>query len=207
VPDLKGFAILQDSRIADLRNWQPGPARTDDPTALVHRRLKVVKERETKENNLFRLHLLPTAPETVIHFPAQLLQPKLRRSAVASSVPGQEECHWEASFDFQSVPSGEYVDLLVEYRSRGAYLEGGQSGTAFSIPVQTDTAELTMWILMPRGKQYRDFHISRHETGKPETVETVHVVTEYLAEDFTILAFKLLALKRGWTYVISWVYK
>ena len=105
------------------------------------------------------------------------------------------------------MPPGEYVDLIVEYRSPGAYLEGGQSASAFSIPVQADTAELTAWILMPRGKEYGDFHISRHETGKPETVETVRVVTEYLAEDFTILAFKLAALKRGWTYEVTWVYK
>jgi hypothetical protein len=105
------------------------------------------------------------------------------------------------------MPPGEFIHLLVEYHSLGAYVEGGQSASAFSIPVQADTAELTMWILMPRGKEYRDFHISRHETGKPEKVETVHVVTEYLAEDFRILAFKLLALKLGWTYEISWVYK
>jgi hypothetical protein len=207
VPDLKGFDILQDSRIVDLRNMRPGQPRTGDQTAPVHRRLKVVKQSENNDNNLFRLHLLPTSPDTAIHFPAQRLQPRLRRSAVGSSVTGQEECHWEASFDFEGVPPGEYVDLLVEYRSPGAYLEGGASASAFSIPVQTDTAELTVWILMPRGKEYRDFHISRHEMGKPEKVEAVHVVTEYLAEDFRILAFKLLALKPGWTYEISWVYK
>jgi hypothetical protein len=57
------------------------------------------------------------------------------------------------------------------------------------------------------GKEYRDFHISRHETATPEKAETVHLVTKYLAEDSTILAFKLLALKPDWTYEISWVYK
>jgi predicted acylesterase/phospholipase RssA len=207
VPDLKGFDILQDSRIVDLRSWRPGPVTTDGQTALVHRRLKVVKQSGNNGNNLLRLHLLPTSPDATFHFPAQRLQPRLWKSAAGSSAPGQEECHWEASFDFESVPPGEYVDLLVEYRSPGAYLEGGQSASGFSIPVQTDTAELTVWVLMPRGTEYRDFHISRHETGKQEKAETVHVVTEYLAEDFTILAFKLLALKPGWTYDISWVYK
>jgi hypothetical protein len=47
----------------------------------------------------------------------------------------------------------------------------------------------------------------RHETGKPETAENVKLVTEYLAEDFTILAFKLLALKAGYTYEITWFYR
>jgi hypothetical protein len=64
-----------------------------------------------------------------------------------------------------------------------------------------------MWVLMPRGREYQDFRIRRHETGKPEKAEAVHVVTEYLAKDYTILAFKLLALKPGWTYEVNWVYK
>jgi hypothetical protein len=81
------------------------------------------------------------------------------------------------------------------------------NGTAISFVVEADRAELTTWILMPRGIEYREFHFSRHETGKPERTEPVRLITEYLAEDFTILAFKLLALKPGWTYAVTWVYK
>ena len=33
------------------------------------------------------------------------------------------------------------------------------------------------------------------------------VVTEYLAEDYTILAFKLLSLEAGYTYEITWFYQ
>jgi hypothetical protein len=35
----------------------------------------------------------------------------------------------------------------------------------------------------------------------------VKVVTEYLGDDYTILAFKLLALKAGYTYEITWFYR
>jgi predicted acylesterase/phospholipase RssA len=207
-PDLKGFEILQDSRILDLRHWQPSQSGNSAPDSLVHiyRRLKVVKP-ESTGNNLFRLHLLPTSPKTQVRFPVQQLQPRLRVCDVESSVPGQEECRWEASFDFQRVPTGEFVDLIVEELSPGHYLERGQNGSAISFLVQVETAELAMWILMPRGKEYRDFRIGRQETGKPEKTEPVRVVTEYLADDYTILAFKLLALKPGWTYDVSWVYK
>ena len=79
--------------------------------------------------------------------------------------------------------------------------------SVLSFHVQADTAELTMWILMPRGKEYRNFKISGHATDKPGEVENVRVVTEYLAEDSTILAFKLLALKPGYTYAVGWIYK
>ena len=38
-------------------------------------------------------------------------------------------------------------------------------------------------------------------------VEAVQVVTEYLAEEFTIIAVKLLSLKSGYTYEVSWTYR
>jgi hypothetical protein len=71
VPDLKGFEILQDSRIFDLRAWQAGQAGKSAPDSLarVYRRLKVVKRGENTGNNLLRLHLLPTSPTTLVRFP------------------------------------------------------------------------------------------------------------------------------------------
>jgi hypothetical protein len=47
----------------------------------------------------------------------------------------------------------------------------------------------------------------RYETEKPAVVENVKVVTQYLADDNTILAFKLLSLKAGYTYEITWSYR
>ena len=60
---------------------------------------------------------------------------------------------------------------------------------------------------MPRGREYRSFNISRHQTGKPETSEAFRPVTEYLADDYTIIAFKLVNLAPGWTYQVRWVFK
>lgn len=34
----------------------------------------------------------------------------------------------------------------------------------------------------------------------------MNVVTRYLAQDYSILAFKLLALKPGYTYELTWFY-
>ena len=47
----------------------------------------------------------------------------------------------------------------------------------------------------------------RYETGKPQTAEDAKIVTEYLAEDKTILAFKLLSLKPGYVYEVIWYYE
>ena len=81
-PDLKGFEILQDSRMIDLRDWNPDSPGKSDPTSLayVYRRLKVVKQRENTTNHLFRVRLLPTSSQTAVRFPTQQLRPRLRIS-------------------------------------------------------------------------------------------------------------------------------
>ena len=66
---------------------------------------------------------------------------------------------------------------------------------------------MTRWLLLPKGREYGSFHLVRYETGKPETSEAVKIVTEYLADDYTILAYKLLAVPAGYTYEVTWFYK
>jgi hypothetical protein len=207
-PDYRGFELLQDSRIIDLRGWRPVEFGKNDPRSLVYdyRRLKVAKESKGGAN-LFRIQLLPTSPRTSVRFPPQQLQPKLLKAGVNSSDPGQKECRWQVSFDLQKVAAGDIVDLIVECDSPGRYLQSSERSTAMPFHIQAETAELTTWIMMPEDREYRSFRIIRYHTGKPEEVEAVKVASEYLADDFTILAFKLLALKPGYTYEVSWDYR
>ena len=55
-PDLKGFDIIQDSWITDLRTWKPGVSVKIDPSSNVHqyRRLKVARKPDHPGNQLFR---------------------------------------------------------------------------------------------------------------------------------------------------------
>jgi predicted acylesterase/phospholipase RssA len=207
-PSFAGFEILHDSRILDLRNWKPG-APTSDSSSLVYgyRRLKVRKRPESAGNNLFRVDLLVTSPKAQVRFPAQELQPKLRMSNLVSSVPGEKKCRWEMSVDFRKVLAGDFVDLIYEHYSEGEFLKQGEGSTSIAIGMQADTADVTRWFLMPVGKEYRNYRILRYETGKLEKVEPVRVVTEYLADDYSILAYKLMSVKGGYTYEVSWTYK
>jgi hypothetical protein len=207
--DLRGFEILQDSRIFDLRGWKPVKVGESDAGSLIfcYRRLKVFKQPENGGNNVFHVYLLGSSPQVAVRFPTQQLQPKLSMSRLPGANPAEKEYHWRASYDFQHVPAGEFVDLIVEYHSPGRSLQRGGNGTGIVFPIRADTAELTAWILMPEGKPYESFRIVRYPTGKPEKVEAVKVVTEYLAQEFTIIAFKLLSLEAGYSYEVSWTYK
>jgi hypothetical protein len=208
-PDLKGFEVLQDMRILDLRNWNPAVSANNDPSSMIYgyRRLKVLKKPENGGKKNFRIHLLATSPLTQVRFPPQQVPGKVRVSNVESSVPGQKECRWEASFDFEKVPADDYVDLIVEHLSPGQFLRRGDSSTTLVFEVTTETAEMTRWLLLPKGREYRNFRIIRYKTKKPDKVEPVKIVTEYLADDSTILAFKLLSVDGGYTYEVTWYYK
>jgi hypothetical protein len=208
-PDLTGFEVLQDMRIIDLRNWNPAVSGKSDPSSLlyVYHRMKVFKKPENAGNNNFRFRLLPTSPLAQVRFPPQQVPAKVRMCPVESSVPGQKECRWEASFDFEKVPAGDHVDLIVEEFTPGQFLHRSETSTTLVFDTQADTAEMTRWILLPKGKEYRNFRIVRYKTGKPDTVEPVRIVTEYLADDYTILAYKLLSVDAGYTYEVTWYYK
>jgi hypothetical protein len=208
-PNLTGFEVLQDMRITDLRNWNPTDPGKSDPSSLIYsyRRLKVFKKPEQAGSNHFRIRLLPTSPLAQVRFPPQQVPAKARMSNVESSVAGQKVCRWEASFDCEKVPAGEYVDLIVEYLSPGQFLRRDENSTTFSFDIQSDTAEVTRWLLLPKGREYRNFRIIRYKTGKPDRVEEVNIVTKYLAEDSTILAYKLLSVDAGYTYEVTWYYK
>jgi hypothetical protein len=207
--DVKNFEILQDSRIMDLRSWKPSEPGKGDPNSLAYgyRRLKVSKLVDHDSDNLFYVNLIANDPKTAVRFPPHQLQPKLRRGNLDSAGPGEKKCRWQVAYDFRQVPAGESVDLVVEYYSPGQYLQRNESGTALPFLIRTPTAELTMWIMLPTGKEYKSWRIIRYHMERPEKVEVVRVVTEYLADDFTILAFKLLSLKADYMYEVQWFCK
>jgi predicted acylesterase/phospholipase RssA len=204
-----GFEVLQDSRILDLRTWNPTAAGKVDETSGVYgyRRLKVIKKHDNAGNNVLRINVLASSPKTQMQFPPQELRPRLRMSNLESVVSGEKRCRLEASWDFTRIPAGEYVDLIYEHYSPAVFMQRGDRSSSIAIPVQVDTAEATRWFLMPEGREYSSYRIVRYETGKPETVELVKVATEYLADDSTILAYKLMSVKAGYTYEVTWYYK
>jgi hypothetical protein len=206
--DFTGYEVLQSTWVVDLRKWNPSEAANPNSRTLVHiyRRIKVHKQLDTAVR-YFRSPLLAVSPQTEVRFPKQQVEATLRRCTVEGLDPGEKEVRWEASFDCHAVPVGDYVDLYYECQSPGAFLSPTEKMTEIVWDVFVPTAEMTMWVLMPEGTEYQGFRVNRYQTGKPEKVEPVKVVTEYLADDYTILAFKLQPLKNGYTYGVAWHYK
>jgi predicted acylesterase/phospholipase RssA len=205
--DLTGYLILQDLRIIDLRKWLPSAEGNDNDSHVYgYRRLKVQKGEDANSND-FRVSVLAFSPETQVRFPVQQLDPKLYSRGSESLVRGEKRVRWEIGANFEKVPVGEYVDIIYEHWSPGLFLRKGSGSTGLAFEVEAETAELTRWLLLPEGKEYQTFNLVRYPTGKPEASENVQLVTKYLADDFSILAFKLLALKAGYTYELTWYYR
>src|SRR5262249_49474080 len=128
-------------------------------------------------------------------------------TGMESTIPGEKMVRWDVSADFSEVPDGEFVDVVYEHISPGLFLRRGAGSTAITFRSQADAAEVTRWFLLPRGKEYKSFRILRWETGKSEQVEPVRVINKYLADDSTILAYRQLSEKAGYTYEVTLYYK
>src|SRR4029079_7944714 len=204
--DNTGFTVLQDLRIIDMRNWKPAAKGRAEAELYGYRRLKVLRQKENTTNNLFTIRVLAISPNTLVRFPAQLLPPTLLARSL-SSPDSEKFVKWLVQADFTKIPPGESVDLVYEHESPGLFVREGNGAATLSFDVEVETVELTRWLLLREATQFREYRVIRYETGKPETAEEVKAVTRYLSSDYSVLAFKLLALKPGHTYELTWFYR
>ena len=207
--DLTGFEILQVSHTMDLRLWKPDGYGKNDSSSCVHiyRTLKVRKEVDNPGKDIFHYRFFVSDPRAAFRFPLQDLQPKLRRVCAGEEpVQGEKDCRWEMSCDFTGVPAGEWRDIIVESHTTGTFLEGGKDSTRLTVEFPVAIAEVNFWILMPRERNYRNWRIVRYKQGDTGSAEELMPATEFVAEDYQILAFKLLAVEPWYKYEISWFY-
>jgi predicted acylesterase/phospholipase RssA len=207
-PDYKGFNILQDMRILDMRSWNPTGADKTDTSSLVYgyRRLKVQKT-EKEGNSILRVTALATHAESQFRFPSQRFQPTLRRMLVERPNAPEQAWQFEVSVDLSKAPTGQAVDVIYEHYAPGIFVHRGDGSTTVTFRSEFDAAEEARWIVLPSGREYRSFEILRHETGKPATAEVVKGVTEVLADYSGIIAYKMASVKAGYTFEVTWFYK
>jgi len=207
VPDPRGFTILQDLRMIDLRPWFGASTGQDESYMYGYRRLKVRRDAGNTGNHAFRIRVLAIDENTQVRFPPQDLTPRVYARDVGTNPAGHKLVHWEVGVDLQKLPPGDTAEIIYEHQSPGLFVVEGFSSNTLSFSVQAETVELTRWILMPQGRQYKSFLLIRYPTGNPDRPENVNLTTKYLPEDKTILAFKLLGLDAGYTYELTWTYR
>lgn len=200
----QGFTVLQDSGILDLRLWNPSDSRS---LTYGSRRLKVLKDSDNSGNDVFRVVALKAQPDALFRFPPAEHRPKLWRACVAESDTQLATCDFEVSVDLSKAPSGQFIDLIYEHYSRGVGIQRDKTSTTVAFRTDMDALELSRWFLLPQGEQYHSYQLLRYETGKPNTSEIVHGFTNYMADDPSIIAFRLALVKAGYTYEVTWFHK
>ena len=156
---------------------------------------------------VFRIGMLATNLKTQVRFPVQDPKPKLRVMYEEAKAGGEKKCRFEVVIDFKKVPRGDTVDLIYEHYSPADFFVQAQDGASINFKLEANTAEITRWFSMPRGREYRDFRIYQYDPAFPDKGEYIKPVTEYLPEDATILAYKLLQRRGGTGHLVQWSYK
>ncbi len=104
-------------------------------------------------------------------------------------------------------PTDQMVDVIYEHDSPGAFVQHGEVSTTIVFHSHFDAAEVTRWFLMPRGREYRSSSDPALRDRKPGTAEVVKGLTEFLADDSSIIAYTMASVKAGYTFEITWFYK
>ncbi len=195
-----GLKIVQETRIVDLRLWDPAAPKTS--MVQYFRGARVLKESEESKRFLIKL----IGEEVQVRFPPQPLPATLLKTLDRPGPrPGTTTSSWGVAYDFSNVAEGQIESVSVLIQSLGTMLGRSTAETSrLDFNVTTDAAQLSMWVLMPSGRSYKSWMLTRESGGK---VEQVAPFQEFLAEDFTIIGFEMVTVKVGETYAISWTYR
>ena len=211
--DLSGFAILQESLTIDLRLWKPGLDDQNDyrSSAHIYSTIKVRKEVEQPGYDIFRYRFFEGNPQAQFRFPRQDLEPKLRRVCSEDiygnrEKPSNNDCWWEISCDFTDVPAGEWKDILVESQIPATFLRNSLDSAHMTIEFPAQVSSVSFWILMNPKRPFRSWRVDR-QTKETAAAEALQPATEFLSDNYQILAFRLLDVQPKYRYQITWYYK
>src|SRR4051794_25996570 len=210
----KGYTTLKETRIADLRLWDP---RDRDKSMVQYvRRMTVTKDPDAPEHgNEFFIQLTPTHSDAQVRFPPQRLSPTLIKIPdTPDPSTATKQSRWGVLYDFSNVPKGRVEELNVVDQDRGLGLGSDSTGSNITFHTWSDRAALSMWILMPQGKPYASWLVTRRSDARGRTddpkradIEVVTPIEQFVSSDSSIIGFELVGVKGGYTYDVNWTYK
>ena len=75
-----------------------------------------------------------------------------------------------------------------------------------TIEFPAQVSEVSLWILMPPKRPFRSWRVER-QTKETALVEALQPATEFLSDNYQILAFRMLDVQPKYRYEITWYYK
>jgi hypothetical protein len=195
--DYKGFEVIADMRVFDFRPWKPSTGHASDERSWAHgyRRVRVQKL-EPNANRFVMLGRTKSAQMEVRSLtdrvPMKLRL--LRNTAQKAETPLHV---YEIEFDLSKVPVRTVVDLAFEYSDREPRPANWQ---ALDFYVDTDTALLSLWLLMPYDLPVKNFDVYRFSSGKDPVPETIAPSQQITLMNGRIAAFSVASAKPGFIY-------
>jgi predicted acylesterase/phospholipase RssA len=195
--DYKGFEVIADMRVFDFRPWKPSSGHASDEHSWAHgyRRVRVQKL-EATANRFVMLGRTKTAQIDVRSLTDRMPMKVrlLRNTAQKVETPLNI---FEIEFDLSKIPVRTVVDLAIEYSDREPRPANWQ---ALDFYVDTDTALLSLWLLMPYDLPVKSFDVFRFSSGKEPVPEIIAPSQQITLMNGRIAAFSVASAKPGFVY-------
>jgi predicted acylesterase/phospholipase RssA len=203
-PNYQGFEVLTDSRILDLRAWRTTAAGEPEGNARIYgyRRMHV-RKKQAQTGGPFICHVYARSAKLHPRAPDQRLKPVIRM--VKDSQRGKQIC--EMAYDFNKIPVGETVDVVVELVSREGVPLDSNGEESMPFVVEAVTGSASFWIMLPEGQTYRSFDLLRYGSDRPDSIESVEPTHRLLSPAHALIGFSLLSVQPGYTYECRWTYR
>jgi hypothetical protein len=209
----EGFRLITDTRVIDMRSWDPAKAH-ETHHFVSYRRMQVRRVALPTESeaadfsegmNKFRLQQFGLSDQVSVRCNAKGLKPVFRLAPFVNET-GQEGYLYEIEFDLSSVPEGQDFDIAFEVTDVG--LQGrfdDESRLLFPVITATDVA--TMWVFLPEGRPYRSFKLIAYDSKAPVNVESIEPTYDFRMADGSLLGWMLVAPREGNTYECRWIWQ
>jgi len=199
-PDFRGFAVITDARIFDLRELSKRSS--GDRRLYQLTRVRVRRTQEGSDNTQLRVQRLLRTKEVTLSCRNTRLQPTLTRSKQPDG-----NYLWQLALDFSHVPIGQDIDFVVEsFMSSEAVSQTANEGR-FDFVIHAETGLAKVWVLMPTSRSYTSFEISKYELGKPESARTVVPTDKVELPLGSLVTFQLVTPEANYRYECRWTWR
>ncbi|WP_165063903.1 patatin-like phospholipase family protein [Paludisphaera rhizosphaerae] len=210
-----GFRLVTDTRIYDLRSWNPETTADGSSRVVSYRRLQVRRlppnptaagPGSNQPANKFRLQQFGIHNNVLVRCDAKALQPILRIAPHVTAA-GLSGFLYEIEFDLSSVPEGQDFAIGFEVTEGSAILGPIDPEMRLEFPILAPTDVATMWVLLPETHPSRNFSVIGYDPANPVNVKSITPTYDFRMADGSLLGWMLVAPRDGHMYECRWPWK